>query len=534
MSGTAQNLPDRPDWRWALWSVLKLPVQIFLLGGSVLLLLWLASRAGTPGTTALLTALGTSNVLANLAAVLVFLVGIGFAVFLWWLASRYFAMIHNKELDKDAIASMSNLPMALPEGTVRAVLALIVAVIGLPLLLFSASLGLSDAIAGYVNGIVTGVFGFYFGTRTTGVPAQAVEKISDAERRAGASQAAAAGAQQQVAAAQQERNQAVAEAQTSKAIAAQAQGVAGLDSTLATVNRHLAMAKTALTVFGPLLPAGTLPAQLPDAIALAEKAVSAVGNNKDTVTTDQLTDLQAAADQLTGGASPLSALLKQAAPLLTALPIPGIGMVAGLATVLALGVKMGADGFKRWRARVLAAPLAQGLVEFGTVTPELVHAALERSPTLLRALEPAMDDPGFDATLADIVLRDNAPDLLLEKFGGEAEGRKLIADRAQAAAGIAELRQALLDMRSVNDVPASKLAEVTGTLANASADALKAVPSGLTQEQAHALIGAVSGVSANAAAPLDQRAAFDALVALVDYARRDNVDLATAFSELKP
>ena len=89
---------------------------------------------------------------------IVFFVGIGFAAFLWWLASRFFGLISKGSLSPEALAALKDLPLALPEGTVRALLALIVAVVGLPLLLFSNVLHLTDGVAGYVNGIITGVF----------------------------------------------------------------------------------------------------------------------------------------------------------------------------------------------------------------------------------------------------------------------------------------------------------------------------------------------------------------------------------------
>jgi hypothetical protein len=48
----------------------------------------------------------------------------------------------------DKVAQLKDLPMGLPEGTVRAVLALIVAVVGLPLLLFSSQLGTTRRLPG--------------------------------------------------------------------------------------------------------------------------------------------------------------------------------------------------------------------------------------------------------------------------------------------------------------------------------------------------------------------------------------------------
>ena len=63
---------------------------------------------------------------------LIFLVGLAFAGFLWWLAARSFALLGQPGTTPEHIAALRDLPMGLPEGTVRAILALIVCVVGLP------------------------------------------------------------------------------------------------------------------------------------------------------------------------------------------------------------------------------------------------------------------------------------------------------------------------------------------------------------------------------------------------------------------
>ena len=54
------------------------------------------------------------------------------------------------------------------------------ALIGLPLLLFSQALSLNDATAGYVNGIIAGVFGYYFGARSTAGDAATTRRLGEA------------------------------------------------------------------------------------------------------------------------------------------------------------------------------------------------------------------------------------------------------------------------------------------------------------------------------------------------------------------
>lgn len=515
-----------------LWSVIEIPLKILLIGLVILLLVRIGSEAVQPVAAALAAGLQGATAASNFAAILIFLVGLGFAVFLWWLSSRFFDLIKAGSLDSDGMAAMRDLPLALPEGTVRALLALIVAMVGLPLLLFSKSLGLDDAIAGYVNGIITGVFGFYFGTRTAGVPTQAVNQITQAQTRAQ----------------EAERKLGLAEGQiqTSQFVAAAATRGIQFDTLLDKVNRHLKLASALLTAIGPALPPGLLPTGLKEAVAKAEAAVAAVqGVTRDTVTDDQLNQLNEAFGVLVGAvngggnSSGLGLLLNKAAPMLSGLAIPGLGPLAGLAMLLSVGARLGSVEFQRWRARVLAAPLATGLIEFGTVAPDDVRIALDKATIFAKAFEQVRDDPGFDADLADAVLRDDALERLWKRYGdpaqGQPQGQALFTDMAQLEAGLTEFRQVLLAARSVRDVPEELARQTAAVLAKAASPALRLEASGtLTPEHINEVIDKASRASASGAVAQDVQAAFDALITMVGYARRDGVDLANTLAEVQP
>lgn len=527
----------------AFWEdLLRLPLQIVMIGGAVTLVGYMLQHGvGMPALSALQFEDKEKSGLRLVVAVLIFGVGIAAAVFLWWLSSRFFALIESKSLDTAGLAAMKDLPMGLPEGTVRAVLALVVAVVGLPLLLFSNAVGMDTAIAGYVNGIITGVFGFYFGTRTTGVPAQAVEKIAEANREALQQTKIAADAKESATQAQSEAQAAKADLgeaeQRADANSDQVERAGKFDATLSTLKRHLGLSKTLLFTLGPLLPKGLLPDDLDKTIDAAERAVTAVqGVTAATATGDQLAALTDAFESLTGsGKSPLGALLQRASPLLqSVLPaIPGLGAAAGLATLISMGVKLGSSQFQRWRARVLAAPLAQGLIEFGALSPELVRSALNRSPLLSGKL--ADQPPGMvNGILLDAVLRDDGPQRLLKAYGVQGtEAPGLLSD-ADVDAGLAELRQSLLALYGSSDVQDATLNQIKATLAaSPNPEIATAAVQSLTTRDANRLIDAASGISAKPGAPWDQAAAFDALVMLTDTARRDNVDLVRAIAEVK-
>ncbi len=366
---------------------------------------------------------------ASLAALLVFLVGLGFAGFLWWLASRCFTLLRDPATTPEQLSALRDLPLALPEGTVRALLALIVGVIGLPLLLFSQSLALNDAIAGYVNGIIAGVFGYYFGARSTSPDTQAARRLGDALE-----------GQTRVNAALRESEAAAREA------AAQATGPAIAAEAIARLERHLGVARLLVQRIGPGLPAGLIPPQAEAMLAQAEQALAAARTLPD------LGALQAATAALTGRDGPLPALLRAASPLL-----PAAGPIGGLALLLGLGWNLGAAAWRRFRARLLDAPHDPALFEPGAITPASAELRLAASPIFARIFTPRLAEPGFLATLLDACLRPDAAALLWARFPG-------FANPAEAEAGLSEFRHALLEDRVQADLSPELVGRVAAAL----------------------------------------------------------------------
>jgi hypothetical protein len=541
--------PDR------LWSVAKLPIQILLLGLTILLLAWLSSRFYLPLFNQLLAAFGDTRatsddhpLLQTGVAILIFIVGVSFAAFLWWVVDRYFRLISSGTMTADQLADLKELPMGLPEGTVRSLLALIVAVVGLPLLAFSKVMHLDPSIGGYLNGIITGVFGFYFGTRSNSTANQAIDQITDAKSRADQ--------------AENDRDQAQTEAQNAKSVAelsvqaaAAAARAAGFGSTVTKLNREMDVASTILNVIQPALPAGILPAGLTKAVSTAQTALDAVqGVTKDTVTDGQNSLLQTAVGALLGGATStagsstgdtaaagssaaLGALVKTAAPMLSSLGVPGVGEITALIALLSVGMKLGSQEYDRWRARVLAAPLAHGLIEFGTVTPDDAQAALLDAPIFAKAFAEELDRAGFFADLADAVLRDDALDRLWQRYGTGIPGQPpLFTDRGQLEAGLTEFDQVLLASRAAGDMPDGLPDTVATALAGAKHPDIRAAASAdLTRATLNEIVNTASKASTSAAGtPKNTQAAFDALVTLVGHSRQNGTDLIGSLAEVSP
>jgi len=399
-------------------------LKILLIGLAGVAVLFAASLAG----------LGLGPLLAapsNLAAVLVFLVGIGFAAFLWWLASRCFTLLRDPATTPEQMAALRELPLALPEGTVRAVLALIVGVIGLPLLLFSQALALNDAVAGYVNGIIAGVFGYYFGARSTTPEAQAARRLGDALEG------------------QNRANEALRSSEAAARAALQPNQAA---DAMARLERHLGVARILVQRLGPALPAGLIP---PQAGALLEQAERVLADAR---SLPDLAALQAATAALTGRDGPLPALLRAAAPLL---PTVAGGPLGGVALLLGLGWSLGAAAWRRFRARLLDAPHDPALFDPGAITPASAELRLAEAPIFARLFTARATEPGFLASLLDACLRPDAAERLWARFPG-------FASPAEATEGLTEFRRVLLADRVEADLTPDLVARVSQSLATAS------------------------------------------------------------------
>lgn len=449
---------------------LATPLALLLGALALLLPLLLAQAAG-------LRLDGLLAAPASLVALLVFGVGIGFAAFLWWLAARSFALLRDPATTPAQIAALRDLPMGLPEGTVRALLALIVGIIGLPLLLFSQALSLNDAVAGYVNGIIAGVFGYYFGARSTTPDAQITRRLTEAL------------------ATEQRQNQARRVAPDPD----QTEGMA------ARLERHLGVARTILTQLGPVLPPGLLPPQTATLVEAAERALAAArapGEAKEA-------PLQAALGALTGADGPLAALLRAAAP---ALPLSAGGPLGAAALVLGVGWNLGSGAWRRFRARLLDAPLDPALFDPGAITPASAELRLAQAPIFARIFTPRLEEPGFLATLLDHCLRPDAAALLWARHPG-------FTSPEEAAQGLAEFRAALLDEALARELTPDTLARAAAGLAMA-APALRAASD--------------ATLLTPMPAPDEARAALEGLTLLLAQLRETDTDPLPLLKEITP
>ena len=504
--------PGTPAWFWTLFQV---PIRIVSIGLAVALLLWLWNATGMPGLGTAFTWMGAHlatpaavdkhSVAQGVAALLVFLSGLLMVAFLWWLSGRYFLLVESGKIAADSSA-LRDSPLALPEGTVRAVLALIVALVGLPILLFSRTLQLDAAVDGYVNGIIAGVFGFYFGSRTTGVPLAAVGQIADA--RSGEAVAKNKQDMAEQNAGSMKMNLALVTSEKEKT--GQALQASQADDLRAQLQRHASL----------LASLAQMP--LPDTLSLtplAEKITAAQA----LASLDRASpaDLKAALDSLVAP-SPLLSLTRSAAPVCAGGP-------ALLAALLGTGWRLGSAEFQRWRTQVLGAPVSSFVVPFGALGRDEVSSALSRCPGISAAFAGAGIADPVDA-LVPLVLRDDAVIALLASYGPEAP-HAAFKDEAAAATALAELQQAVLSGFLSRDITQSVVQAVTSVL-------VKAADRELTQAGAlkmdDVLAAAIAAGQGGSRASNVSRAAFDALVTLVGVARLNKIDLPLALAEAGP
>jgi hypothetical protein len=267
------------------------------------------------------------------------------------------------------------------------------------------------------------VFGYYFGTRSNSGEALAGRRIGEALSR----------------------EQAVSEAlRQSEAQAREAAAQAGQPERLGALarglERQVQVARVILDQLAPALPAGLLPAGAGAALARAEQALAA-GRGDEAA-------LRGAAQALAGDEGPFPALLRAAAALL-----PAATPLGGVALLLGLGWNLGAAAWRRYRARLLDAPHDPALFDPGSITPESAELRLAEAPVFARLFAARTAEPGFLAGLLDASLRADAAERLWTAYPG-------FADPAEAAAGLAEFRRALLAERVATDLSPAVLARL--------------------------------------------------------------------------
>ncbi|PWS38884.1 hypothetical protein DFH01_06455 [Falsiroseomonas bella] len=308
-----------------------------------------------------------------------------------------------------------DLPLGVPEGSVRALLSVFIVVFGFVLLAFQNALELrsGEALTGFIGTVIT----FYFATRSSEQSRKIVEGAQDAVQRATqAAEGASAAANNASAAATDAGVAARSAAGTAVVVAGAGAGAGGATPEQQSRMATLRDAQTKLQALRSLIAvAGTLGVGT-GAVAGADRALQRVdglltritpviGGQANAETVGKLAEEAGAALRDLGDLGPVGnavadamatvgRVAQQSAPIASMLGgIFGGGAVAGPAGLVAAVVVGGLqlvkekEKFDRWKAAMLDTPLDLGLLP-QVVDGGLATAALLRAPLLAQRLAP--------------------------------------------------------------------------------------------------------------------------------------------------
>ena len=404
----------------------------------------------------------------------------------------------------ERLAAFRECPAGLPEGSVRAALAVAIVLLCLPALVLSNALGLGGT--GELGTVLGGVLGFYFGTRNGG-------DAESARREARTARAAQEGSDRAAAQAAAARDAATTEAsratREAAAAGARARDDAAAGAGLTGLAARAAEAVAVARALGALLPAGPgsavldgagaavaaasraapaldaaladptperiaaaveaagaalaeagegteLAARLGGALEVARAASEAAGLLRAAMSdpgTERLPDALAAAAKVAEGTADAglgAALAPALGAIGTALRIPGLAVGAatpvGVAAAVLLGAWQAASAgrahYQRWMARVLDRPVSRDLFPGGEWDGEAARAVIAASPSLAAALAPRLSPEAPQGAAAEALRR------LLDPGAGawlHAENPAAFASETEAEAAVAALRRTLLE-----------------------------------------------------------------------------------------
>jgi hypothetical protein len=306
-----------------------------------------------------------------------------------------------------------DLPLGVPEGSVRALLSVFIVVFGFVLLAFADALklGSGEALTGFIGTVIS----FYFATRSTEQSRKIVEGAQDAVQRATQAAEGASAAANDASAAATDAGVAARSAAGTAVVVAGA-GVGGATPEQQSRMATLRDAQTKLQALRSLIAvAGTLGVGT-GAVAGADRALERVdglltritpviGGQANAETVGKLAEEAGAALRDLGDLGPVGnavadamatvgRVAQQSAPIASVLGgIFGGGAVAGPAGLIAAVVVGGLqlvkekEKFDRWKAAMLDTPLDLGLLP-QVVDGGLATAALLRAPLLAQRLAP--------------------------------------------------------------------------------------------------------------------------------------------------
>ena len=363
------------------------------------------AKTAAAATSQLMGAAEPSNTLFIVTVLLLFIIVAGMLSYLFVLQWQMFKTVK-------ATGDLSNLPLGLPEGSVRSVLALIIVTISLYFVVLNTFRGVDIPEA--LTAILGTVLGFYFGSRAS---------TKDADQKTN----------QALQELKNEREQAVADNLAGKSKVA--------------VEKARKAVETA-KLLAKLLPEN-LRKPIEENVDRAEKALAQVDN---LIKIGDATGAFKKVEEVTEFLkthNPLKGIIDKAKQTLGSLGIP-VPAVAIIGSVLAIGAKLGAAAYQRWKARILHLPISPAAVPLAVADANTAFTLFLKSPIFKAAFNKKLqeNDRAFmKKAMADFLKIEDADDLWTQY-----ENDGVFESREQFNQGLAEYRRAGFDIDLVNDI----------------------------------------------------------------------------------
>jgi hypothetical protein len=391
--------------------------------------------------------------------------------YVWGLRQQLTEMVRNSPPETSAsnLAAFNQLPMGLPSGTVRAVLALIVVFGSIIFLAMSLLDSQKVQFPQTLSGILGAVLGFYFGKTGMVDGAAAVSAVNAANTDTRNAIATAADATKT---AQDAKDSATAlqgqlDTATAQADQAQQDKAAALDKVDTLSQGHLDNIQSGLSQAAKLgsTLAGLLPGAAGRDIGTAASALTTTLNTVSELRQGDMTDAVAQAGNLVSTALPNQPVVQVLAKAASAFA-PVIGTLfppaALVTTIIGIGSQLSAAAYARWVARIMDAPYTPEQFSPTVLNSTGAQAALQQVPVLATAFA-AMLRGGDNAGVLQVVktaLSDDPASALAQAFPTELGSMDPLS-LTQAAH---DLQKAVLDVVVQAEMPASVAADVPKVL----------------------------------------------------------------------
>ena len=351
------------------------------------------------------------------------------------------------------LASYCDLPLGVPRGTVRALLALLIVFGSIAFLALSTAIPDRYKFPDALTGILGAILGFYFGKTNSATEGQAVAAMAaaHADARDAIKQASEAKVQSQSAQAQT-----AAAKEALENVKAQHDDLA--DSRLEQITGDLQNAAQV----GQTL-ASVLPGAAGEAVGAATTALS---NTVTAVTELRKGDLAGAVQQAlkvvdqAAPNMPVVSVLAKAAQAMGPVLGGSIPPIALITTIIGIGSKLGSAAYAHWVARIMDQPYTPAQFSPKLLDSNAAESVIMEVPAVLKAVQPQL--AAGDRELALDVVR-----LALAGDGGAG----LVAKYAQAFDGfsqanidsaVRDLQKAALDFVLGRELPADAGKSVGG------------------------------------------------------------------------